>query len=163
MKKNADSPIWSILEARWADLMDECRALCTETVFVRWERTAADELLKVGANVPVRTITETVAAVVALQEDEPRQFKSDDAFRVQLARRVRGLTDTNCGSTYDHRRRKVRRVYRDIPLKAAIAFGRNVIDALGVTALKLVRLESEERARADAAKVAHHEALAGLQ
>ena len=56
-------------------------------------------------------------------ELEPRRFRSDQAFWVQLARRVRGLTDVNFGERWDNARGKVRRCYRELTPRANITLG----------------------------------------
>lgn len=161
--KNSTSPLWPMLQTRFACLVDECHVQCAQTVYVRWHRIAALELLNIARHVPVQTIVETVAAMVYLQKEEGWRFKSDDAFRVQLARRARGLTDVNAGTTYDYRQRKVRRVYRDLNPRAAVALGRWVIDVMGSACLSIVRLDIEEKQHVERERIEFKTAIASLQ
>ena len=55
---------------------------------------------------------------------EPRKFRSDDAFPMQLARRVRQLTDANAAHYLDAIANKSKRVHSDSRRGAAKVFGR---------------------------------------
>jgi hypothetical protein len=57
-------------------------------------------------------------------EMEPRKFRSDDAFPMQLARRVRRLTDANAAHYLDAIANKSKRVNSDSRRGAAKEFGR---------------------------------------
>src|SRR4051812_48115314 len=97
IEKNPDSPAWSALEGRWEALQQHAREV--EAYFQsgragpRYERRAAHEVMKLGQAVEAREVIVTALAMWVLQELEPRRFKSDAAFRSQLIRRVRGLSD----------------------------------------------------------------------
>ena len=54
---------------------------------------------------------------------EPRKFRSDDAFPMQLARRVRQLTDANAAHYLDAIANKSKRVHSDSRRGAAKVFG----------------------------------------
>ena len=56
-------------------------------------------------------------------EMEPRKFRSDDAFPMQLARRVRQLTDANAAHYLDAIANKSKRVHSDSRRGAAKVFG----------------------------------------
>jgi hypothetical protein len=89
---------------------------------------------------------ETVLAMFLMLEQEPRRFRSDDAFRFQLARRVRGLTDVNQGTWFDHRAQRVKRVYRDAAPKTTAYIGELLAETLGAAAIHLARLEQTRSA-----------------
>jgi len=93
----------------------------------------------VAKRVKPQTLIETVIAIFIMQEYEPRRFRSDRAFRFQLARRVRRLTDVNAGEYWDHVTGKVKRVYRDLAPRATEGFVRIVIEAIGGPALYLAQ------------------------
>src|ERR1700722_16548615 len=56
-------------------------------------------------------------------EMEPRKFRSDDAFPMQLVRRVRRLTDANAAHYLDAIANKSKRVHSDSRRGAAKEFG----------------------------------------
>ena len=65
-------------------------------------------------NAKVGGATRSKWTTSAVWELEPRRFRSDQAFWVQLARRARGLTDVNFGERWDNVRGKVQRCYREL-------------------------------------------------
>ena len=67
-----------------------------------------------------------------MQEMEPARFRSDKAFWLQLARRVRGLTDMNYGEGWDNTRQRVRRSYRELTPRASLLLGQWLAETLGV-------------------------------
>ena len=62
---------------------------------------------------------------------EPRKFRSDDAFPMQLARRVRQLTDANAAHYLDAIANKSKRVHSDSRRGAAKVFGGCLAGTLG--------------------------------
>jgi len=79
-----------------------------------------------------REVVEVTCAVVMLWELEPQRFRSDRAFWLQLARRVRGVTDVNYGERWDNVRQRVRRTYRELTPRASLILGRWLAETLGV-------------------------------
>ena len=110
----------------------------------RFEVVAAREVVKLGGEVKPREVVEVTCAVVVMWELEPRRFRSDDAFWVQLARRVRGLTDVNFGERWDNVRGKVRRCYRELTPRANITLGRWLAETLGVGGQHIARWQQAE-------------------
>ena len=109
--RNQGQPLWPLLEDRWATLLDHCRsylAMCERGVpFHRHQRTACYQVLKLADTVEPRIVVEVLLALFLMLDQEPRRFTSDRAFRFQLVRRVRGLSDVKVGEYYDHRSGKV--------------------------------------------------------
>jgi hypothetical protein len=166
-QKNADNPTWSILAERWNELVLAARETERERLsgkpYHRHEMEAAHEIIKLAQAVEGQEIIETVAAMYLMQEDRPYRFKSDDAFRTQLVRRVRGLTLTNAGEYFDHRSGKVKRVYRDAKSGTVAALARYLSVTFGGAGLHVARLEATET-EAEAKERAHlHAALAALR
>ena len=73
---------------------------------VRHERIAAREVVTLGDAVSAREVVVCALAMFVMWEMEPRKFRSDDAFRMQLARRVRRLTEANAATTSTHRQQE---------------------------------------------------------
>ena len=99
-------PSWSTRRAswrprRWAELAFATRAVRREVVTL-------------GDVVSAREVVVCALAMFVMWEMEPRKFRSDDAFRMQLARRVRRLTEANAAHYFDHIAGKGKRVYRDV-------------------------------------------------
>jgi hypothetical protein len=124
--------------------------------------TAAREVVKLGEEVKPREVVEVTCAVVVMWVIEPRRFRSDDAFWVQLARRVRGLTDVNFGERWDNVRGKVRRCYRELTPRASITLGRWLAETLGAGGQHIARLQQAEWDRKAKEAAELREALAKL-
>jgi hypothetical protein len=80
---------------------------------VRHEVQACDAIVKVAESVEAAAVVETALAMYVMLEMAPRRFLSDDAFRFQLVRRIRGLTEVNAGEWYGHKTGKTKRAYKD--------------------------------------------------
>jgi hypothetical protein len=110
----------------------------------RFERLAAYEVVKLAEDVSARAVVEMTIAMVMMRELAPHAFRSDRSFWMQVARRVRGLTDVNFGERYVHETGKVKRCYRELSPRAALILGRWLAETLGVGGLHLARLEKED-------------------
>jgi hypothetical protein len=148
ISKNPDSPAWVTLDSRWRALVDHAQGLLAQfsrgRAMSRFEITAAREVVKLAAEVKPREVVEVTCAVVVMWELEPRRFRSDEAFWVQLARRVRGLTDVNFGERWDNVRGKVRRCYRELTPRATIMLGKWLAETLGVGGQHIARLQQAD-------------------
>lgn len=147
VETNAHSPLWTILEARWEGVVETARRTMATYLsgrpMSRYERMEAAEVVKLAENVSCKEITETTAAMFLMADREPRRFASDRAFRTQLVRRVRGLSEVNAGTWFDHRTGKVKRVYRDLPVKTTLLFAQRLVEAFGGVGVRMVHLEQE--------------------
>jgi hypothetical protein len=126
------------------------------------ERIAAEEVLKLSDAVPPREIVETSLALFMMQELQPRRFKTDRAFRTQLVRRVRGLTDLNAGSWFDNQTSKTKRAYKELTPRAAMVFGQWLAGAFGGVGLHLAKLEQAEYDKKQREQRALHASLSQL-
>lgn len=136
---NRENPAWAQLDGNWLALVDIARAELENyrqgTPYIPHQKQALDEIVKLVGSVRPRDVVETVLAVFLMAEEQPRRFRSDDAFRYQLGRRVRALGDMSKGSPYDHRTRKSKLEYRDTAPRATEALALLVEKALGMGSL----------------------------
>ena len=145
IEKNPDSPVWSIGESRWLDVVAHAQeVLCSKKATIRWERLAASEVIKIADCVEPRTIVETALAFYLLAEDQPRRLKSDRAHDFQLARRVRGLAPLNVGQWYNHGTGRMQMAYKDIAPRTTMYLANWIKQALGSTGLMLADKERRE-------------------
>ena len=93
---------------------------------------------------------ETVIAVYVMQEIEPRRFRSGRAFRFQLVRRLRRLTDVNVGEYWDQTAGRTKRVYRDLPPRVTEVFARIVTETIGGPCMHLAQRAIGGREKAEA-------------
>jgi hypothetical protein len=167
VKRNEGSPLWAQLEARWRTVVDHAQGIREAAerghVGIAHERKAADEAVKIGTEAEASRVVETALAMFLLLEDQPRRFRSDASFRVQLVRRVRALTDVNAGTYWDDKAGKVRRVYRDLSPRAGLVLGLWLADAFGGAGLHLAKLEERDRDAKERQQQELHAALEGLQ
>jgi hypothetical protein len=164
--KNPEHIAWVALDDRWRLLVDHAEAVVAKFMTEagpRWRLLAAREVIKLAKVVKPRDVVEVVAAMVVMQEFEPRAFRSDDAFWQQLARRVRSLSDLHIGERWDFKRNRVRRVYREMNPQAAVCLGHWLAEMLGAGGQHIARVE--RAAREKKAKEARelYEALATLE
>ena len=166
MSKNPEHVAWVLLDERWRALVDHAHGILADyakgRAGSRFERAAAHEVVKLAGDVEPRAVVEVTAAMVAMQELDPRQFRSDRAFWVQLARRVRALTDLHIGERWDNVRGRVRRCYRELTPRAALILGRWLAETLGVGGQHIARLHLAERRRRADERQQLHDALSSL-
>ncbi|HEY7552925.1 MAG TPA: hypothetical protein VH913_25810 [Hyphomicrobiaceae bacterium] len=164
--KNPENIAWVTLDERWRALVDHAEGVLADyargRANSRFERAAACEVVKLAADVKPRAIVEVTAAMVMMQELDPRALRSDRAFWVQLARRVRALTDLHIGERWDNIRGRVRRCYRELNPRAAVVLGRWLAETLGVGGLHIARLHLAERQKQAEERQQLHDALARL-
>lgn len=149
IEKNPTSPLWGQLAGRWQTVVEHAHGIQAahergQTGYV-FERKAAQEVLKLASDVEPSMIVETALAMYLLEADQPRRFRSDAAFRAQLVRRVRGLTDMNVGSFWDDEVGKVKRVYKDLPPRAVVVMAGWLTEAFGGAGAHLAKLEQQDR------------------
>ena len=165
--KNPDSPAWAMLVARWETVHDHMKGTLQRFASGRpgnrIEHLAAHHLVTIGADVQPWHVVRTCLAMYLLQDQCPRRFVSDTAFDFQLVRRVRGLTDTNAGTYWDHGKQRTKRVYRDIPPRVIQAMAQPLKEAFGAPGLLVSKKEREEMEKADKEQRALWNALEGLQ
>jgi len=161
---NEANPAWGKLEARWKALGGHAEATLAAyhngRPSVRWEVAAAQEVVRLSGYVAPRDVLVTTAAMVLMLELDPRRFRSDRAFRIQVARRVLGLTEANA-TTYRHwRTGKEHRVYRELGPRTTETIGAWLIDAMGLAGTHIARKDREER---EARMAAHRTLQADLE
>lgn len=146
--KNPGSEVWTILTARWEAVLSHAQGVLQRHadghIGVRWERLAAHHLVTIGRDVEPWSVVKTALAMFLMLDQRPIRFASDAAFDHQLVRRVRGLTDTNAGTYWDHQEQRSKRVYRDIPPRVILTMAQPLRAAFGASGLMLAAKEREE-------------------
>jgi hypothetical protein len=149
--RNANSPLWGKIEARWQATVAHCRevagAYASGRTMNRNDRQACEEVIKLAGAVETEPIAEMALALFLLHEQNPHRFLSDNAFRYQIARRLRALADVNVGTWFDPTTGRVKRVYRDLPPKTTLAMGKMLAETFGLAGLLLARREEEDQNR----------------
>lgn len=161
--KNDDSPLWTHLENLWRDIVSDARQEVTRPVGNRYQRSAANELLNVDADSSPMEIIVTTLAMHVFWHDRPNRFRSDSAFWLQLARRVRALTSRHCGLRYDHETGRDKRIYREMTPKAGAIIGQKLSSTFGAVGFQFAALDKRDREEADKAKDAIANAIRELR
>ncbi|MDV2968851.1 hypothetical protein RZ532_22985 [Nitratireductor aquimarinus] len=161
--KNDDSPLWPHLENLWRDIVSDARQEVTRPVGNRYQRSAANELLNVDADSSPMEIIVTTLAMHVFWHDRPSRFRSDSAFWLQLARRVRALTSRHCGLRYDHETGRDKRIYREMTPKAGAIIGQKLSSTFGAVGFQFAALDNREKEEADKAKDAITNAIRELR
>lgn len=150
--KNPDSDAWALMEAIWSSIVSEAKATANRRIENRYERNAANEIAAIALDCTPGEVIRTVLAMVLFWHERPRRFASDEALRVQIARRVRALSQRHVGLRYDDRTGQQVRVYREMTPKAAAILGRKLMIAFGAIGLHLAALDDRDRKAAQEAK-----------
>lgn len=165
--KNPDRRVWSAADERWQAIVAHARGIMavwhSGRACIRTEVRAAEEVVKLADNVSPREVVEVVLAMYLLAYDDPRRFRSDQAFRTQLVRRVRALTDLNAGMWTDPRTGKAKRAYRELTPHAVAFMGDWLATALGPVGIYLADLERREHEQKKQERAALAKALEELQ
>ena len=90
---------------------------------VTYERQPAKILLALRDGVEAQSVIDTALAMFAFEAQRPGRFRSDRAFVFQLARRVRGLADTNSGSRWNAKEGRPKRTYTEVPPRVLECLG----------------------------------------
>lgn len=164
--KNAGNPTWAVCDARWLAIVDHARGILGEAQRgvpgSRNERVAASAVVKLADHVAAREVVEAVLGMYLMQDQEPRRFQSDEAFRVQIVRRVMRLSEVSADAWPDPNTGRVRRTYRDFAPGAASIIAGWLAEALGATGLHLAKLELRDAERSQQERAGFHKALADL-
>ncbi len=165
IEKNPDSPAWERLDDVWMRVVAHAKDMVAQRggVRIRHEYIAAREVATLGDTVPAREVVVCVLAMFVMWEMDPRRFRTDDAFRTQLARRVRRLTEANAAFYFDPVADKGKRVYRDLTPRAAKVFAGWLAETLGGTGLHLARLEIRDIEKGKQDRLELRSALAELK
>jgi hypothetical protein len=151
---------------RWERLCEQARASVAaaesgrpvDTVDLR----AARALLKIDSAAPFDAVLEVVAALVLLRDTEGHRVKGDGAFVIQLARCLRKLGRVDVATYWDQRANRVRGVYRDFPVRAAMLLANRTLDAIGPTAGRIVATVKAAAAHEERLEGRYRAALAEL-
>jgi hypothetical protein len=166
-ERNKGSEAWPLLVARWGALEGHSRGILDQVAkglaYLKHERKAAEQVITLAGSVPAEKVVRTALAMFIMLEERPTRFLSDQAFRFQLVRRVRGLSAVNAGEYHDYRTGKSRKVYRDMPPEAVKVLGQWVAEAFGASGSKLASMEQEKARQSAAEKQRLADALEGLQ
>ena len=148
-----------VLRQRWAFVLVDCRAY-----MARWKRgeachrptrVASEWLLRAEELAGTDSVITTALSVYVLQGASPGSFRSDAAFRMQLARAIVRLappSQTARGGTY----------YGDIPPRVAAVVTDHVHRSFGVAGLRIAEHEREKERKARESFDKLHEALSSL-
>lgn len=167
IRRNPSNPLWSLLETSWREAVGEAEAYFADAraagkrVF-RFQMSASQEVAKLAQYVEPREVVETALAMFLLQDQEPRRFKSDKAFRVQLSRRIRALTDVNVGTYINPKTGKPTRVYRELTPRVAEEVGRMAAAVFGGAGVMLAELERKQAQDTRQRRAEMADAIAGL-
>lgn len=98
-----------------------------------------------------------------MSHEDPHRFTSDAAFRVQLLRRLRGLTRMNAEEWRNPVTGRVRRAYRELPPKAAAVMAAWIVHVFGGVGIILARMEQQQREEKQRRATAMAEAVKELR
>jgi hypothetical protein len=166
IQKNEGSPVWDLLRGRWQVQIQRAQQVTAAhakgSTYQRYERAALLDVLKLAANVDTDKVMTMALALFLIRSEQPRRFKSDRAFLCQMARRVRGLTEVNAGTSWDHQKQRMKRYYRETPPQALEALGQLVGDVFAVAGMHVAAMEQREMEQKMNEKKALNEALEAL-
>lgn len=166
IEKNGDNPAWKQLEGNWNAAVRDAQAYIRSYQSGRpvhsVYRRACEDLVRVAEDVEPMKVIETAIAMFVMYDQEPRKFRSDEAFWFQLARRVRGLTERNIGASWNHETQKMKLYYRDVPPNVTRCFAEMVKESVGIGGIYVAKLEGQEAEAKQKKKNDLHESLRAL-
>lgn len=161
--KNQGNPTWTLLQARWealtAHAVATLEAAESGAASVSHERAAARLLIELRDAVPAEAVIDTALAMIAFEEQRPSRFRSDKAFTVEMARRVRGLGYVNAGSRWSASEGRMKRAYAEMPPRVMQHMGAALQITFGLAGLKLAELEMRDAAGKQAERAQLNSAL----
>jgi hypothetical protein len=146
---NPESPAWAKMDARWQTLVRHA-----EDILATWHAgqamhmpkvRAAEEIVRLGGLVEAREVVVTATAMFLMDQMDASRFRGDQAFRTQLVRRVRGLTEANSTDYRDANTGKSRRTYHELGPRSAVVMAEWLTETFGILGAHLARLERQER------------------
>ena len=147
---------WEPLKGIVSQLVQDAQDVVAEyengKLSVRHIREASNDIIKAAHEAPKgqKAIVQTVTGMYAMLKDRPRSFVSHEGFLFQLARRVRGLAETNVATSWNHKEGRVKRYYRDASPRRMEALGKLLSGALGGPALVVLEtMDADEIAIKD--------------
>lgn len=165
--KNEENPVWRKADERWLSVVGFAEGVIGRFAIGRagfgWERRAAVEVVKLSQHVGAREIVETVLAMYLMQNMEPRSFSSERAFKTQMVRRIRGLTEVNAGKWLDPGSGKLKTTYSELPPRVTGAIAGWLVSALGGIGVYLAKLETEKARKEEQDRRELAEALEGVR
>lgn len=169
MKRKPEAKIWPNLRERWQTLAKACRADIQNTATengrtepVRRRRDAAAVIVRLADDVAADEVIKVALGIYLMRHYEPRRFRSDASFNMQLVRRIRGLTDTAFGRWTDPATGRTKRAAKELPWRTAEIVAELLIACFGVAGLALVKVEQTEEEPKRTAVTAHSEAIAEM-
>jgi hypothetical protein len=168
-KTNKANPVFEMVTANWKAAVAHSRAFFAKdspvgqgATYNRIDALTYDQLIKLSDQSEVSDIFNVIAAMYLMQQETPHRFRSDDAFRFQMVRRVRRLSEINAGSFFNPKTGKTVRVYRDLPPRVTVRLGRVLVQVFGHLALRLAMLEAADIEKAENEKERFKAALGEL-
>lgn len=156
-RRNPQAAIWSLLSAGWASMVSAAEAMQAAAEdgqpFRRYSLIAAQQVIAINKAAQPDSVVNHALAMVWLWNEEPRAFTSDDAFRAQMARRIRLLAPRLSKGTYwNDKLKRVSTVVQELPPKVALPLGQQLIELFGPAGIRLAQLERERVPPEEAAK-----------
>lgn len=165
--RNQNSLLWVTLQSRWEQLIDNARLTLKDYLngkaMSRHIVKTSKELVNLHETAEFDEISQTALAMFILQRQQQTRYRDQNSFLHQLTRRLRGLSDINAGTWFDHSTGKVKRVYRDLPARTSQQFGQAIIDVFGLAGAILAKKEIEEATAKHLEKQAIINAIKELQ
>lgn len=162
-EKNDDNLLWGNLDKRWLGIVDLARSIKASFEGGKagywFDFKAADQVLSLADEVPPKDIVDTCLAMYLLHYAEPHRFKTDDAFRVQMVRRVRLLGDAYAERRWNPMTEKLTRAYRELPPRATEVIADWLVGILGGPGVHLAHLEKRDADRQQQEKIEFQQAL----
>ncbi|CAO4136211.1 hypothetical protein [Methylorubrum extorquens] len=162
--KHPDNKAWLMMEAKWNNLVDRCQETLANIPYMNaYNRRGMREIRKVGIHVEPSKVVDTILGMYLMDYLEGRRFKSDQAFRFQLVRRVRGLTTLNSKSWPDKNGGKPKIAYDKLPPKASKVIATLINESLGSAGATIAKIVKEDDEKERQERLEYYNALEGLR
>lgn len=147
--ERAQSPLRTHLESSWARIAlqaSETIAASSCGAPVSWdEKDAANDILTINDRVNITNVFEIALAIYIMRDQQPERFKGDAAFRVQLARRIRGLTSLNYYTFANPSTGEEVSLFKQTNPEALVILGDWLANAFGAFGLHFAKVERRKQ------------------
>lgn len=160
--KQPEASLWSVCDQRWDMFTDTLRDDQPKTIY-SFVRSAMKELVRLKRSVSGRSVAVTTIAMYLLQQYEPRRFRSEEAFRAQLVRRVRSLSDASFSQWEGASDGRSRRAMKELEPRAVAYTANLLVELFGPAGVKITQLERRDEDERNKGQAAYGAALAEVQ
>jgi hypothetical protein len=160
------------LEARWVNLVDDCRANATPSYkdqkvlsYNGWEREASALIRDIAESITFTRALDLLGAILLLNLERPLAFKSEEAMACSIVELFRRTSRVGCKvvSMNTHNGTIENSYRREMSRNSRLAAARLLMTGLGAAAMALAKRSSRQEAEAKKVREAYWQTVRALE